>query len=131
MMRIAVLFVGAAATLLGIVVNSIYALWFLCSDLVYVILFPQFVLVVHTQSTNAYGSLLGFILGMILRFTGGKDYALILISPFCILLILKETDNDEDDLEINFLSCRIDYVSGIMIFSIAVICTVVRTRWKC
>ena len=82
MMRIAVLFVGAAATLLGIVVNSIYALWFLCSDLVYVILFPQFVLVVHTQFTNAYGSLVGFILGMILRFTGGKDCAVIFISPF-------------------------------------------------
>ena len=76
------LFVGAAATLLGIVVNSIYALWFLCSDLVYVILFPQFVLVVHTRFTNAYGSLVGFILGMILRFTGGKDHASMCVSPY-------------------------------------------------
>ncbi len=72
-MRVAILFVGAAATLMAISVNSIYELFYLCSDLVYVILFPQFVLVIHTNFTNVYGSLSGFIIGMFFRLTGGSS----------------------------------------------------------
>ena len=35
--------VGIAATLIALRIQSVYALWFLCSDLVYCILFPQLV----------------------------------------------------------------------------------------
>lgn len=38
---------GALATVMGILIESIYGLWALCSDLVYVVLFPQLICVVY------------------------------------------------------------------------------------
>ena len=64
--------IGALATLLAIVIDSIYGLWYLCSDLVYVILFPQLVCVVYLPYANTYGSLVGYVVGMCLRLTGGE-----------------------------------------------------------
>lgn len=72
MMRFGIFGVGAMATAMAITVDSIYDLWFLCSDLVYVILFPQLVSVVYLSGTNTYGSLAGFITGWIFRITGGE-----------------------------------------------------------
>ena len=73
-MRGAVLVVGAAATAIAIVVDSVYGLWFLCSDLVYVILFPQLLCVVHLPSwTNTYGSLVGYLVAWFFRLTGGEE----------------------------------------------------------
>ena len=46
-MRACVFIFGALATVMGILIKSIYGLWFLCSDLVYVILFPQLICVVY------------------------------------------------------------------------------------
>lgn len=46
-MRACVFWFGALATVMGILIKSIYGLWSLCSDLVYVILFPQLVCVVY------------------------------------------------------------------------------------
>ena len=71
-MRVAIVLVGGASTALAIVVDSIYGLWYLCSDLVYVILFPQLLCCVHIPFTNTYGSVAGFILGLFFRFTGGE-----------------------------------------------------------
>lgn len=71
-MRVAILLVGGASTALAISVHSIYGLWYLCSDLVYVILFPQLLCCVHIPLTNTYGSMVGFVLGLIFRFTGGE-----------------------------------------------------------
>ena len=62
-MRGSILIVGALACLLGIYIESIYELWFLSSDLVYVILFPQLVSVLFIPFTNTYGSFAGFIVG--------------------------------------------------------------------
>lgn len=41
MMRGSILVIAALATVLALTIESVYALWFLCSDFVYVILFPQ------------------------------------------------------------------------------------------
>ena len=71
-MRVAVIVVGAAAAAMGIVVNSVYGLWFLCADLVYVILFPQLFCAIYIPFTNAYGSLFGYAVGWTLRFLGGE-----------------------------------------------------------
>lgn len=71
-LRVSILLVGGAATSLAIVVNSIYGLWYLCADLVYVILFPQLLCVVYIRSSNSYGSLCGFIAGLFFRLTGGE-----------------------------------------------------------
>lgn len=71
-MRVGIFGVGALATAMAIEVDSIYDLWFLCSDLVYVILFPQLVSVVYLSGTNTYGSLTGFIVGLFFRIAGGE-----------------------------------------------------------
>ena len=44
------------------------------SDLVYVIIFPQLLLVVHfEENINARGSQLGFFMGMLVRISGGES----------------------------------------------------------
>ncbi len=63
--------IGIAATLLALQVKSVYALWFLCSDFVYCLLFPQLVAALFDKKANFYGSLSGFIVAFILRFGGG------------------------------------------------------------
>ena len=57
---------------MSITVDSVYALFALCSDLVYCVLFPQLVCVIYVPHVNAYGSLVGFIVGCILRILGGE-----------------------------------------------------------
>lgn len=71
--RIGIVFVGVMATLVGLTVQSIYALFHLCSDLVFVILFPQLVGAVHISFVNTYGSIVAFVVGLFLRFTGGEE----------------------------------------------------------
>ncbi len=63
--------IGIAATLLALQVKSIYALWFLCSDFVYCLLFPQLVTALFDKKANVYGSVAGFAVAFILRFGGG------------------------------------------------------------
>jgi high affinity choline transporter 7 len=57
---------------MGITVKSVYGLWFLCSDLVYVVLFPQLFCVVYLERTNTYGSLVAYWVGILLRLSGGE-----------------------------------------------------------
>ncbi|XP_019644004.1 PREDICTED: high-affinity choline transporter 1-like isoform X1 [Branchiostoma belcheri] len=71
-MRASIFVMGALATVLALTIKTIYGLWFLCSDLVFVILFPQLISVVYLQFTNTYGSLCGYIVGMVLRLCGGE-----------------------------------------------------------
>lgn len=60
-MRMAIIAVGCLATAMALTINSIYGLWYLCADLVYVILFPQLVCVVYYNRSNTYGCLAGYI----------------------------------------------------------------------
>lgn len=71
-LRIAVVFVGVAATWLALSVRSVYALWYLCSDLVYVVLFPQLVMVLFSRGANRIGALSGAVVGLVLRLGGGE-----------------------------------------------------------
>ena len=72
-MRLGIILVGFVATIMGLTVQSVYALWFLCSDLVYVVLFPQLFCVIHFSShTNTYGSMSGFLIGIMLRLLAGE-----------------------------------------------------------
>ena len=48
-MRINIILVGILATVMALVIKSIYGLWYLCADLVYVILFPQLLCVVYVE----------------------------------------------------------------------------------
>jgi len=72
-MRIGIFGVGVLAMTMGIMIDSIYELWYLCGDLVYVILFPQLVSVIYLSWTNTYGSLAGYIIGLLFRLLGGEN----------------------------------------------------------
>ena len=73
-MRVSIIIVGCVATSMALSVKSIYGLWYLSSDLVYVILFPQLVCVVHfKRHCNTYGSLSAYFVGLFLRGLGGED----------------------------------------------------------
>ncbi len=63
--------IGIAATLLALQVKSVYALWFLCSDFVYCILFPQLVTALFDKKANRYGAAAGLLVSFLLRFGGG------------------------------------------------------------
>ncbi len=63
--------IGIAATILALQIQSVYALWFLCSDFVYCLLFPQLVTAMYDKKANRYGSIAGFVVAFILRFGGG------------------------------------------------------------
>ncbi|KAI6227342.1 High-affinity choline transporter 1 [Aphelenchoides fujianensis] len=71
-MRFAIVKTGFLATVMALTVQSVYALWYLCADLVYVILFPQLFCVVYFERSNTYGSLLGYFVGLLLRVSGGE-----------------------------------------------------------
>ena len=63
--------IGIAATLLALNIQSIYELWFLCSDFVYCLLFPALTCAMFDKKANVAGALAGFIVAFILRFGGG------------------------------------------------------------
>jgi high affinity choline transporter 7 len=49
----------------------VYALWFLFSDFVYCLLFPQLLTALFDKKANHWGSLAGFIVSLLLRLGGG------------------------------------------------------------
>ncbi len=63
--------IGVTATILALNINSIYDLWFLCSDFVYCLLFPPLVCALFDKKANTYGAIAGFTVAFILRFGGG------------------------------------------------------------
>lgn len=72
-MRFGILVVGILSTVMALTIPSIYGLWSMCSDLVYVILFPQLLMVVHFKEyCNTYGSLSAYIMAFIVRISGGE-----------------------------------------------------------
>ena len=72
-MRVAIVIAGAAATGMALSVESIYALFHLCSDLIYVVLFPPWCLALHWKDVNTYGSIVGYLPGLLLRVGGGEE----------------------------------------------------------
>jgi high affinity choline transporter 7 len=72
MVRRCILLVGIAATLIALRVSSVYALWFLCSDFVYCILFPQLTAALFDPRANRTGSMAGLAVSFALRFGGGE-----------------------------------------------------------
>lgn len=72
-MRLGIGVVGILSTIMALTIPSIYGLWSMCSDLVYVILFPQLLMVVHFKDyCNTYGSLAAYIIAFVVRVSGGE-----------------------------------------------------------
>jgi len=70
--RISIIVVGVIATTIGLTFKSIYGLSILCSDLIYVILFPQLICVLYFRYANGYGACCSFFVGLLLRMLGGE-----------------------------------------------------------
>ncbi|KAG5283323.1 hypothetical protein AALO_G00040820 [Alosa alosa] len=79
-MRITIFVFGALATAMALLTGTVYGLWYLSSDLVYVIIFPQLLSVLFVKGTNTYGSVAGYIFGLVLRIGGGEPY--LKLPPF-------------------------------------------------
>ncbi|KAL6440542.1 hypothetical protein ACFW04_003209 [Cataglyphis niger] len=72
-LRISVIAVSVLSTLVALMVSSVYYLSYLCSDLVYVVLFPQLLAVIHWPSlVDTYGCLAGYFIAIVLRLAGGE-----------------------------------------------------------
>ncbi|AEL28537.1 sodium:solute symporter family protein [Cyclobacterium marinum] len=78
--RLAILGIGLISTWLALTLQSVYELWYLCADLVYVVLFPQLVMALYFKKANKRGAIAGIIVGIFLRFGGGEP--IFSIPPF-------------------------------------------------
>ncbi|XP_075535206.1 high-affinity choline transporter 1-like [Dermacentor variabilis] len=71
--RAMVCVVGVAATIMALSVQSVYALWSLSADVVYVMLFPQLMCLFYRQrTTNTYGLISGVVVGVVSRALCGE-----------------------------------------------------------
>ena len=70
--RIAILVLGAAAVFIALKVQSVQALWYFTSDLVFVLLFPQLVMALFDKKANRTGSMVAFFVSLFLRGCGGE-----------------------------------------------------------
>jgi high affinity choline transporter 7 len=70
--RSSILLVGAMATVLALKVQSVQALWFFSSDLVFVLLFPQLIAALFDTKANRTGSIVAFTVSLFLRVGGGE-----------------------------------------------------------
>jgi high affinity choline transporter 7 len=68
-------------TSLAITYSSIYDLFVLCGDFMFVIVFPQLTLVLWWELANTYGSVFSFVIGLILRLSCGDKVRYCLL-PF-------------------------------------------------
>lgn len=72
MIRVSVLLVGLAGTGLAFGDDSVFALWLLSGDLLYCVILPQLVCVLHFSCANIYGAISGYIVGLLLRGLSGE-----------------------------------------------------------
>jgi high affinity choline transporter 7 len=72
LIRASVAVLGGGALLMALKVQSVQALWFFTSDLVYVLLFPQLVYALFDPKANRIGSMTAFCVSLILRVGGGE-----------------------------------------------------------
>jgi high affinity choline transporter 7 len=71
-MRSAIALIGVGAVWMALEVQSVQALWFFTSDLVFVLLFPQLVAALFDSKANLVGSIAAFSVSLVLRLGGGE-----------------------------------------------------------
>jgi Na+/proline symporter len=72
LMRGSLALLSAAAVVMAIKVQSVQALWFFTSDLVFVLLFPQLLCALFDPRANRTGSIVAFVVALALRLGGGE-----------------------------------------------------------
>lgn len=70
--RWSILVLGASAALMALQVRSVQALWFFTSDLVFVLLFPQLTVALFDSKANRTGSVIAFLVSLLLRLGAGE-----------------------------------------------------------
>lgn len=70
--KFAIFVVGGAATAMAIYVRTVWGLFVLAADIVYVIVLPQLTSALFIRHTNAYGALAAFWVGAALRLGAGE-----------------------------------------------------------
>lgn len=70
--RLSIVLLGAGAVVMALKVQSVQALWFFTSDLIFVLLFPQLVFALYDQKANRIGSITAFSVSLALRLGGGE-----------------------------------------------------------
>jgi high affinity choline transporter 7 len=71
-MRASIIVIGVLAVWMAIKVQSVQALWFFTSDLVFVLLFPQLVSALFDSKANVIGSIAAFTVSLLLRLGAGE-----------------------------------------------------------
>lgn len=71
--RSLVIVLGGTATIIALKVSSIKALWYLCGDVVYCVLFPQLTLALFDKASNRSGAMAGLAVSVFLRLGGGES----------------------------------------------------------
>ncbi|XP_077534283.1 high-affinity choline transporter 1-like [Haemaphysalis longicornis] len=72
-LRATIVGLSALAVYMALSVRSVLELWTICSDVVYVLLFPQFVCCFFfKETTNSYGSVIAFFVGGVFRCLCGE-----------------------------------------------------------
>jgi high affinity choline transporter 7 len=70
--RLSIVLLGAGAVVMALKVQSVQALWFFTSDLIFVLLFPQLVFALYDLKANRIGSITAFCVSLALRLGGGE-----------------------------------------------------------
>lgn len=104
------------AMLIAIFVKSVYGLYLICSDLVFILLFPHLVLVVHfPKLVNRYGMATAFITALLLRVLSGEPvlkYVAILRWPYYV--------PPEEGVEDDYGYQRFPFRNLIMVINLAI-----------
>lgn len=72
LVQVLIVVLGGLATGLALTVQSVAALWYLCGDVVYCVLFPQLTLALFDPKANRSGALAGLAVSATIRLTGGE-----------------------------------------------------------
>lgn len=70
--RLSIVLLGAMAAVMALKVQSVQALWFFTSDLIFVLLFPQLLFALFDPKVNRIGSITAFCVSLVLRLGGGE-----------------------------------------------------------